>query len=262
MSLDDIIKSDAESGRGRGSRGGRGGRGGRGRGRGAGKAPPAKGNYKAKLSASQEAGEGEFLVGKRIYVGNLSYRTSWQDLKDLFREAGEVVYADVMRGEDGRSRGCGIVEFSSPEESVFAINNFREHVLDGRPIFIREDREDRELQSAGGGRGGGNRSRRGGGGAESAASSSAPSGTSSGAVGTKVFVNNLSWGTTWQGLKDYFKQAGDVVRADVMTDRSGRSNGCGIVEFSTAAEALTAISTLSNTELDGRSIMVREDREA
>lgn len=53
-----------------------------------------------------------------------------------------------------------------------------------------------------------------------------------------------------------------VVRADVMRDASGRSKGCGIVEYRTAVEAQTAINTLLDTELKGRLIFVREDREA
>jgi hypothetical protein len=40
-------------------------------------------------------------IGKRCYVGNLAWKTSWQDLKDKFRECGSVVYANVMRSEDG-----------------------------------------------------------------------------------------------------------------------------------------------------------------
>ena len=47
--------------------------------------------------------------GCRVYVGNLSYETSWQTLKDHFREAGNVVHADVMQEPSGRSKGCGLV---------------------------------------------------------------------------------------------------------------------------------------------------------
>jgi RNA recognition motif-containing protein len=58
-----------------------------------------------------------------------------------------VVYADVMKegGSGGRSRGCGIVEFETAEEAAAAINTLNDVELDGRPIFVREDREDRDL---------------------------------------------------------------------------------------------------------------------
>ncbi|GLE10894.1 hypothetical protein PINS_up023166, partial [Pythium insidiosum] len=65
----------------------------------------------------------------------------------------------------------------------------------------------------------------------------------------------------WQDLKDYFKKAGRVLHADVMEEAGGRSRGFGLVEFSTAEEAQQAIAMLHDSELDGRRIFVREDRE-
>lgn len=44
---------------------------------------------------------------RRVFVGNLSWDVSWQDLKDHMNTAGNVLYADVLRYEDGRSKGCG-----------------------------------------------------------------------------------------------------------------------------------------------------------
>jgi RNA recognition motif-containing protein len=56
----------------------------------------------------------------------------------------------------------------------------------------------------------------------------------------------------WQDLKDHFKQAGGhIVRADVMEEQTGRSKGCGIVEFSTAEEAAHALEIMNDSELDG-----------
>ncbi|KAK3253069.1 hypothetical protein CYMTET_37661 [Cymbomonas tetramitiformis] len=213
--------------------------------------------------------DGPIRVGRRCYVGNLSFKTTWQDLKDHFRQAGQVVYADVMRegnSSNGRSRGCGIVEFETAEEAANAINTLNDVECDGRPLFVREDREDRDLREATGG--GAGRSR-------PPAQNAAPSGARQprerggggdhegvATVGRRVYVMNLSWDTTWQSLKDHFRNCGNVIYADVMNESgSGRSKGCGIVEFEQASEALMAISTLSNSELDGRSILVREDRE-
>ena len=51
--------------------------------------------------AGAEGGEGVVRIGKRVFVGNLAWKTSWQDLKDKFRECGNVVYANVMRDEEG-----------------------------------------------------------------------------------------------------------------------------------------------------------------
>lgn len=49
-------------------------------------------------------------IGKRCYVGNLAWKTSWQDLKDKFREIGNVVYANVMRDDDGEDLRLGQAE--------------------------------------------------------------------------------------------------------------------------------------------------------
>ena len=51
----------------------------------------------------------KFLLGRVIYVGNLGWRTKWQELKDHFKVAGNILRADIMMGADGRSRGCGLV---------------------------------------------------------------------------------------------------------------------------------------------------------
>jgi len=194
-------------------------------------------------------------VGKRCYVGNLSWRTSWQDLKDHFRQVGNVVFAEVMMepGSERRSKGCGIVEFETPEEAARAIVELHDSVLEGRKIMVREDREDYELKR----RQGGNFTRppREPRGPPRSYGGGQPMG-----AGKRVFVSNLAWETSWQDLKDHFKQAGNVVYANVM--KSGeRSKGCGIVEFDTTEEAAAAIADLNESVLHDRNILVREDRE-
>ena len=104
--------------------------GGRGRGGGKGFGPPI---------AAPVHGNGG-VVGTKVYVGNLSWETSWQDLKDHFRSVGEVLHADVMMDGD-RSKGCGLVSFASARDARNAINTLHDSELDGRMIFVREDRE-------------------------------------------------------------------------------------------------------------------------
>lgn len=47
----------------------------------------------------------------KVFVGNLSYQTSWQDLKDFMKTAGDVLYADVFMDSYGKSKGCGYFKF-------------------------------------------------------------------------------------------------------------------------------------------------------
>mmetsp|Transcript_17379 Transcript_17379/g.32961 ORF Transcript_17379/g.32961 Transcript_17379/m.32961 type:complete len:494 (+) Transcript_17379:96-1577(+) len=177
----------------------------------------------------------------RVYVGNLSWEVAWQDLKDHMRGAGEVVYAEVMTEPDGRSKGCGIVEYSTPEEAKKACETLNDTELQGRMIFVREDRE---TASSGGVGAGGRPQQRGG-----------------YRGGTSVYVGNLAYETSWQDLKDHMRQAGNVDQANIMKQDDGRSKGCGIVVYQNPRDAARAIRELQNSELHGRPIFVREDRE-
>lgn len=181
----------------------------------------------------------------RVYCGNLSWDVSWQDLKDHMRSAGEVSFAEVMQEPDGRSKGCGVVEFKSSEEAKVAIETLNDSDLKGRMIFVREDRE------TGGGRGGG------GGGAFHGGRG----GGSRGGNSTSVYVGNLAYETSWQDLKDHMRQAGNVDQANVLQSDEGRSKGCGIVMYQNSRDAVRAINELQNSVLHGRPIFVREDRE-
>ena len=80
--------------------------------------------------------------------------------------------------------------------------------------------------------------------------------------GPRVFVGNLAFKTTSEELKAHMATASaNIVTAEIIAYASGRSKGCGLVEFKSTADAAKAINQLTNTELGGRKIFVREDRE-
>ena len=75
----------------------------------------------------------------------------------------------------------------------------------------------------------------------------------------KLYVGNLSWGTTDEGLRKAFEQYGTVDSANVLKDReTGRSRGFGFVEMPVEAEARAAIEAWDGVMLDGRSLRVNE----
>ncbi len=80
----------------------------------------------------------------KIYVGNLSYSTSSEDLRALFEEFGTVETADVVMDRNtNRSRGFGFVEMSSSEEANAAISAVNGKDIDGRPLNVSEARPKR-----------------------------------------------------------------------------------------------------------------------
>jgi cold-inducible RNA-binding protein len=106
-------------------------------------------------------------MAMKLYVGNLSFQTSSEDLQTLFAQAGTVESATVVEDRDtGRSRGFGFVEMASKEEGEKAIQQFNGTDLNGRNLTVNEarPREDRGNRGGGGGRGGYGGNRGGGGG--------------------------------------------------------------------------------------------------
>jgi len=98
-------------------------------------------------------------MSMKLYVGNLSFKTSSEDLEQLFSQAGTVQSASVIEDrETGRSRGFGFVEMATPEEGQAAIAQFNGKEIGGRALTVNEakPREDRG-GSRGGFGGGGNR---------------------------------------------------------------------------------------------------------
>jgi RNA recognition motif-containing protein len=83
----------------------------------------------------------------RIYVGNLDYGVSSEELRALFEPFGEVAWAEVqVRSRTGRSRGFGLVEMTndaSAEKAIAALNGKEHH---GRPLTVNESRPRRTIR--------------------------------------------------------------------------------------------------------------------
>ena len=106
-------------------------------------------------------------MGRRLYVGNLPYQTTDEDLNALFSQAGAVETVRVMRDmATGRARGFAFVEMATDEAAQQAIAKFHEHQMEGRALVVNEARPKPEGGRFGGGDsyGGGGRSRGGYGG--------------------------------------------------------------------------------------------------
>ncbi|XP_036156512.1 myelin expression factor 2 isoform X6 [Myotis myotis] len=91
----------------------------------------------------------------RVFISNIPYDMKWQAIKDLMREkVGEVTYVELFKDAEGKSRGCGVVEFKDEEFVKKALETMNKYDLSGRPLNIKEDPDGenarRALQRTGG----------------------------------------------------------------------------------------------------------------
>ena len=112
-------------------------------------------------------------MSTKLYVGNLPFAATAQDLQDLFSQTGTVASVDLIFDKfTGRSRGFAFVSMSTPEEAQAAIQKFHGFAMEGRNLTVnearpKEERPPRQFEGGGerrGGFGGGQRGERRGGG--------------------------------------------------------------------------------------------------
>ncbi|KAI0326099.1 hypothetical protein GY45DRAFT_1226954, partial [Cubamyces sp. BRFM 1775] len=199
----------------------------------------------------------------------LPYRVRWQDLKDLFRRAGTVLRADVSLGPDNRSRGYGTVLLATAEDAGRAVDMFNGYTWQTRTLEVRPDRMGEELNAPGanaaaapygvGAMGGLGAMGLGGVGVGVGVGALGALG-GYGAASRNLFVGNLPFHIQWQDLKDLFRQAGAVQRADVALGADGRSRGFGTVSFANEADAERAVRMFNGFEYNGRPLKVHFDK--
>jgi RNA recognition motif-containing protein len=90
-------------------------------------------------------------MAKKLYVGNLSYEVSEDELTQLFSQCGQVIGARIVKDrETGRSKGFGFVEMPNDEEARHAIDRMQGHDLKGRPLKVDEAKENSPRQALAG----------------------------------------------------------------------------------------------------------------
>ena len=95
-------------------------------------------------------------MSMKLYVGNLSFQTSSDDLQQLFSQAGTVESVNLIEDRDtGHSRGFAFVEMSSTEEGNAAIQQFNGHEVGGRALNVNEAKAREDRSGNRGGYGGG-----------------------------------------------------------------------------------------------------------
>uniref|UniRef100_A0A8C9TQ29 Heterogeneous nuclear ribonucleoprotein M n=1 Tax=Scleropages formosus TaxID=113540 RepID=A0A8C9TQ29_SCLFO len=213
----------------------------------------------------------------RVFVSNIPFDVKWQALKDLMKEkVGEVTYVEHLMDAEGKSR----VSFRTEELMKKAVEKVNKHILNGRPLKVKEDLNGefarRAAQRAqGGGPPGGMAMGMGPGPGAPPMVNIPPSllnnpnipseiihGLQAGKIGSTVFVANLDYKVGWKKLKEVFSMAGVVVRADILEDKDGKSRGMGTITFEMPIEAVQAVSMFNGQLLFNRVMHVKLDEKS
>ncbi|XP_052058127.1 serine/arginine-rich splicing factor 6-like isoform X4 [Mytilus californianus] len=196
-------------------------------------------------------------MGTRVYIGRLSYHAREKDVERFFKGYGKI--RDVML-----KNGYGFVEFEDYRDADDAVYELNGKDLCGERISLEHARgtsrnrnsnysRERDYGNSGNSRRPSwmTNNRRGFGQNNSADRYGPPTRTE-----YRLIVENLSSRVSWQDLKDYMRQAGEVTYADAHKQHKNE----GVVEFSSYSDMKAALDKLDNTEINGRKIKLVEDR--
>lgn len=168
-------------------------------------------------------------MSKNLFIGNLSYDTTEDTLREKIAVYGEIVSLRIATDKmTGTSKGFAFVDMATDEQGQAAIDALNGMELDGKNIAVRvkEDRSENAPVSA-----------------------------------KKLFVGNLSYNTTEETIREKLGEFGEVTSLRLVMDQNtGTSKGFGFAEMATEEQGKAAIEGLNGQDFDGRSIVVREDR--
>uniref|UniRef100_A0A8C3V4S4 Serine and arginine rich splicing factor 4 n=1 Tax=Catharus ustulatus TaxID=91951 RepID=A0A8C3V4S4_CATUS len=174
----------------------------------------------------------------RVYIGRLSYQARERDVERFFKGYGKILEVDLKNG-------YGFVEFDDLRDADDAVYELNGKDLCGERVIVEHARGPRRDSSYGSGRSGYGYRRSG------RDKYGPPTRTE-----YRLIVENLSSRCSWQDLKDYMRQAGEVTYADA---HKGRKNE-GVIEFKSYSDMKRALEKLDGTEVNGRKIRLVEDR--
>ncbi|KAJ8985008.1 hypothetical protein NQ317_016919 [Molorchus minor] len=198
---------------------------------------PAHGLYLCEVEYSKEDRDTfrDFMVGSRVYVGGLPYGTTERDLERFFRGYGRM--RDVLI-----KNGYGFVEFDDYRDADDAVYELNGKKLLGERVTVERARGTPRGRDQWSSSRNDHRSHE---------RYGPPTRTN-----YRLIVENLSSRISWQDLKDYMRQAGEVTYADAHKQHRNE----GVVEFASYSDMKNAIEKLDDTELNGRRIHLVEDK--
>jgi len=188
---------------------------------------------------------GDDCYGRKLYVGNLDFRTDDRDLRDKFTRYGKVTDIFVPRDGRGDSRGFAFITFEDKRDAEDAVDGMHDSRLDGRRITCNIARPRPPLRDGGGYRGGG-----GGGRGRSRSRSREPS--------VKIYVGNLPMDVRESELDDIYSKFGRIVRIDLKTPN--RPPAYAFIEFEDSRDAEDAVQETNGTKMGREYLRVEFSR--
>lgn len=163
-----------------------------------------------------------------VYFGDVSFNAGEDDIRQYFKNCGQILQIKLLTRDDGKSRGRGFIKFSD-EKSMRNAIKLNGTELMGRRIVVEQPTN--KAPGSGNGRDGGNQE------------------------SSSIIVRNLPFTFGDNDLSDMFENFGSIKSFRVIKNESGQSKGFGFVDFENAGDAKAALSK-SGTDINGRSITV------
>eukprot|EP01041_Mallomonas_annulata_P011570 gene11570-24196_t len=161
-----------------------------------------------------------------VFVGNLPWTVTTEELSTFMSQAGKVISAEVQRHDaSGRSKGWGLVTFETTEIALHAVDCIDSQEFNQRKIHVRFDRSPLDLLK-----------------------------------GYVVFLGNLPWTFEDTNISEMFKPF-NPCDCHVMRNMAGRSRGFALIKFKDGHDAVEAIRCINGTEVEGRVLECRMNRE-
>ncbi|KHJ48888.1 hypothetical protein D918_01193 [Trichuris suis] len=222
----------------------------------------------------------ELNSDKMVYISNIPYDVRWMELKDLVREkAGDVAYVEMIENFDGKSKGCAVVEFRDREAAKKCVETMHRMMLKDRSIVVKEIREPerffKKVKDETGIDFFANRSYSAPVPYTPVEDEGPPMSDGYETFGlsplflsrlgiqppltNRVFVSNVPFSAGTTKIREVFSIAGKVTFVELPLDKTGKSKGVAVVEFSHPVEAVQAVSMLNNQKYFEKALNVRMD---
>jgi RNA recognition motif-containing protein len=172
-----------------------------------------------------------------VYVGNFPFTMEAATLEAHMASAGTCT-VDLKIRNNGKPAGWAIVTFADVETATTAVSTLADTELEGRKLLVRFDGGSTEEAS------------------KKEAPKKEPAPKKEALPSEKVYVGNLTWTMEAATLEAHMASAG-ACTVDLKTRNNGKAAGWAIVTFADVETATTAVSTLADTELEGRKLLVR-----